>query len=444
MEQPKDKYKSILRLWSAWIYSTGALILLVLISLWVKPLYMPFVAFAFELALFSSVRHNRKTLAPGCYLVPYLVTRILFWAAIIMLVINGLHARWLEEHLFDPVTSNPDLPYVTILVLGPVATLISGLTMLHPSELTFCRDCKLRHGTPAERGFIGILFTQEGQYQNSFLTAISAAITAVTWGYYFVAYDNSEFTRHDKFFYVIIPVVLWSLGALYLAIRYVGIWAYYRQRADEHHMQNGRTTTIRYIVIWDNFVALLEPSTDPDAEISVRTTFDTPIQLQIRYRSKLTIDDALHYFRALSHIEHPNLRFLYSTLEGNPEGNIYHYLAFLTDEQKAEFEKFYPKVKWYSLSEIGELINTRRMAPLFSAAFIRLHTIAMAWKTYTIDGRRRYKVRHYVPTFRIRDIHKWDLDYNDKTWLYVAKNNQDVPFFRWRKFWRKYVSGATD
>ena len=58
----------------------------------------------------------------------------------------------------------------------------------------------MRHGTPAERGYLGILFTQEGQFQNSFLGLISLAITVVAWGYYFIAYDNSYFSRHDEFF----------------------------------------------------------------------------------------------------------------------------------------------------------------------------------------------------------------------------------------------------
>lgn len=444
MQYHKDRYRSILKLWTAWMYSSGSMILLVLISLWVKPLYMPFLAFAFEFMLFASVRHNRKNPAPGCYLLPYLVTRILFWSAIIMLIINGLHSRWIEEHIFDITTINPEYPYVTILVLGPVSTLISALVMNRHSRMSFCSDCKMRHGTPAERGFLGVLFTQEGHYQNSFLTAISAVITLITWGYYFMVYDNSEFNRHDEFFYVIIPVTLWTLAGVYLAVRYIGIWAYYRQRSDEHQMQNGQTTTIRYMLIWDNYVALLEPSSDPDAVISVRTMYDTPTHLQLRYRPNVTADDAEHYFSALSHIKHADIRFLYSTVEGNPEGNIFHYMVFLNDEQKAEIDRRYPLVKWCSLREIGELINTRRMAPLFSAAFIRMHTIAMAWKTYTIDGKRRYLIRHYEPTFRIRDIHKWDVDYNDKNWLYVAKNNQDVPFFAFRKFWRKYVSGATD
>lgn len=125
MQYQKDKYKSILKLWTAWIYSTGPLILLLLLSLWVRTLYIPFVALGLELALFTCVRINRNKPEPGCYLLPFIVTRILFWSAMVMFLINGLHMRWIEHHIFDPSAGNADYPYITILVLGPLATLIS-------------------------------------------------------------------------------------------------------------------------------------------------------------------------------------------------------------------------------------------------------------------------------------------------------------------------------
>ena len=243
---------------------------------------------------------------------------------------------------------------------------------------------------------------------------------------------------------MIVPVTLWTLSAIYLGVRYVGIWAYYSQRSDEHQIQNGLTTTLRYMLIWDNYVGLLEPSEDPDSVISVRTVYDTPTLIQLRYRQKVSYDDFHHYFSALAHIDHADIRFLYSTLVGNPEGNLFHYIVYLTDSEKEEIDKRYKRVKWFTLREVSELINNKEMAPLFSAEFIRLYTIAMAWKTYTAEGKRRYLIRNYVPTFRIRDIKNWDVDYNDIRWLDVARNNQDVPMYGLRRFWRKYVSGASD
>ena len=61
----------------------------------------------------------------------------------------------------------------------------------------------------------------------------------------------------------------------------------------------------------------------------------------------------------------------------------------------------------------------------------------MAWKTYDRDGRRLYPIKNYRPTFRFRDFKTWDVDYNDLHWLDVATNNEDKPFYRLRRFWRK-------
>lgn len=59
----------------------------------------------------------------------------------------------------------------------------------------------------------------------------------------------------------------------------------------------------------------------------------------------------------------------------------------------------------------------------------RLYTIAMARKTYDKNGKRLYKVKHYTPSFKLRDLGLLDVDYNDPEWLLVSKNNEDQPFF---------------
>jgi hypothetical protein len=72
----------------------------------------------------------------------------------------------------------------------------------------------------------------------------------------------------------------------------------------------------------------------------------------------------------------------------------------------------------------------------------RIYTITMAWKTYTRDGKRLYSIKNYVPTFRLKDLKNWDVDYNDITWINIADNNEDKRFFVLKKLWRKYFSGT--
>ncbi len=88
------------------------------------------------------------------------------------------------------------------------------------------------------------------------------------------------------------------------------------------------------------------------------------------------------------------------------------------------------------------MINAKQLNPLMSAETLKLYTVAMAWKTYDHNGRRRYRIKHYRPTFHIEDVKSWDVNYNDPTWLYVADNNQDTPFYHLRRIWRKYINGV--
>ena len=61
----------------------------------------------------------------------------------------------------------------------------------------------------------------------------------------------------------------------------------------------------------------------------------------------------------------------------------------------------------------------------------------MAWKTYDENGYRRYPIKNYHPTFRLRDFGQWSVDYQDPVWLYVANFNQDKPMFHVRRLLRK-------
>lgn len=61
----------------------------------------------------------------------------------------------------------------------------------------------------------------------------------------------------------------------------------------------------------------------------------------------------------------------------------------------------------------------------------------MAWKTYDREGKRLYPIKHYRPTFHIGDLREWNVDYDDASWFDIAHNNEDRPFFRLRKLWRR-------
>ncbi len=115
-----------------------------------------------------------------------------------------------------------------------------------------------------------------------------------------------------------------------------------------------------------------------------------------------------------------------------------HYAAFVKAED-------YPAVKdhgtWFTLDQLDRMIKTARLSAELTDEIYRIFTITMAWKTYDTEGRRLYPIKHYRPTFRLRDLKSWTVDYNDVSWFAIANNNQDRPFFRTRRFWHK-ITGS--
>lgn len=436
-----DNGRGIYRLWLNWLLGSGTITLLVILSLWLRPIYLPFVAFGFQFILFMRIRANRRSRLPICYILPFVVSRILFWSGTVMLVINILYTDHFVESVFDITTINRDIPFIVLLIIAPITMIVSGWNYIHRHDNGFCHDCKIQHGTPAERGFLGIIYTQIGHYQLGMLFCLSTACTVIGWAYYAVLYVNESLSDPDRFIFFWLPTLLWLACAIYLGLRYLGIWGYYCQNVEGSMQRQGSSTQLRYILIWDNYICLRNPETDIDRAIIPSTKFDTPITAFIHKIESLNKFDADIFFANMSGIKHADVRFMYSTTNGNVDCNIFHFLCFLTDNQKDSFTTENPDCRWYNMNEIADMINSKRLNPLMSSEIVRLHTIAMAWKTYTADGRRRYKIKHYKPTFHIRDIHKWDVDYNNVNWLYVAAYNQDTPFYCLRRFYRKYING---
>lgn len=365
----------------------------------------------------------------------------MFWSGIAMLIINGLYSHWLVDRVFDVNSINHEIPFITQLVVGPISVFVTFWARVKKRELAFCRDCKMSHGTPAERGFLGILFSQEGQFQNRLMLWLASLCTAISWIYYIVFYSNSYFSNLDKYIFIWCPLLLFLAALGYTAVRYLGIWRYYERNIEGTNLRTGRNTRIRFLMVYDNFIGLKVPDEKREQMLPGCSKIDTPAWMVTKFQKSVSDYDAQEYFRQLTHISNADVKFAYSNLSGNADCNIFHFIAYLDQEQKEAYTRENDETHWFTMYEVSKLINNNQTNPLLSAEIVRIHTIAMAWKTYHSDGTRRYAIKHYTPTFRLRDLHKWKIDFNDPKWLRVADNNEDVRYYRLRRFWRKYING---
>lgn len=444
MDTQNNNLKGILQLWLNWVMVAGALSLLVVLSLWLRPAVMTLAAFAMQIAFYLYIRANRRRSTPLCFLIPFVATRIFFWTGAIMLMVNVLYSPWMIGRVFDMGSINTEIPFITILIVSPVTFVVALYANIRGQRLGFCENCRARYGTPGERGFLGNLFSQEGRYQLRLMRDIALMLTIASWLYYGIEYVNVSLNQPDRYVFFWAPVIVFILSIVYTGVRYMGLWNYYAQdvcKGDVHTQSSA--TLIRYLIIWDNYLCVASPERNPDKAVSVdNLKYDTPAVLRVPFRERLSEHEALEFFRRMSHLKDPDVRFMYSNMMGSADSNVFHYLVFLTDEQKQQVVSEHPDYEFLTLGEVGKLLNGGKFEMMLSAEVVRLHTIAMAWKTYDIEGHRIYRIKHYTPTFRLRDVHKWSVDYNDGRWLRVARINEDKPFYRLQYLWNKYISAG--
>ena len=440
-EQIKATIKGIYLLWLNWVIVVGGISLLVCLSLWLNPVLMPLVAFALQGAFYMLIKANRNRHIPVCFLLPHLGMRIMFFCGVIMLGVNILFSRWFFNYVFNPETVNTEIPFITTLIVAPVTAACCLYALYRGSHYSFCLSCKIKYGTPAERGFLGKLFTQEGTVQARFLGMITAGISIVAWIYYFILYVNVNLNLPDRFVFFIAPIAIFFCSIVYMALRYLGLWNYYSNYIGSSSLKNGPYTLLRFIMIWDNYIAVVPPETDPDKITDITMNrFDTPESIYISARKNVTPPEAMSYLVNKLGFRIDDIRFMYSITSGNADYNIFNYLCFLNDDEKEKLLKEKPNVEFISLHQLHTLINTKKCNPHFSSEIIRLHTAAMAWKTYDKNGKRKYKIKHYTPTFRLCDIHKWDVDYNDPIWFKIHLFNEDSFLYKIRRLWHKYTT----
>lgn len=429
----------IFSLWANWVIGVGTLMFIIFISPIIEKVWLPLLAFTIQLVLYAMVRRNRVSQLPVCYLLPFICSRVLFWSAVVMTIINFFHINdTLFASFIDNGNVNPDIPFISILIVAPITLMVTYWAYKRGHNMSYCLDCIFRNGPAAERGFLGKLFSQEGQYQIRFLLFLSIILTISEWAYYSLFYININLNRPDRFFFVWIPIIFYILSIIYLGMRYFGLWTYYSQNLDGGPYQKASTTVLRYLVISEDHIYLKLPDIDRDDIKAGEEKYDTPARLSLSYRNHFSEYDIERYMTGLSGLTGNNIRHLYDSNNFNAGYNICHYACFIDDKKLVDESRL--EGEWFTLSQIERMVADGLVSSILAAEINRIYTISMAWKTYDRYGYRLYNIRNYKPTFRLRDFKDWDVDLNDIQWLYVSKNNEDKPFFRLRRIWRKYIN----
>lgn len=426
---------AIFGLWRNWAIAVGFLAVLTFVSPLIKQVWLAPVCLVLYFALqgVRSVMNNQRV--PVC-------SRLYQEVSVIILIITGVVVlRYFfggSEGSFEltgqPV--NTQGPILGILISGPVTVLVTMAYLLQKKEPLVCQLCHLRYGNVVEHGFIGTLYQREWRYQTRLLMILILLVSVVDWVYYLVHYINVNLNRADYFFFLWLPLVLYVASLIYLGWRYYSLWVYYCHNDEGHLVENPSSSTLRFLVISGDRLLLDICHSDKNFNNgAVVKIFDTPAVVTLPYHERFDAGRAAQIFQQISGIPGAEIRPVYDSPDNVTYRNIFHYFAFLDSPEEMVDSKL--QGEWFTLGELRQLMGQHLTGLDLNSELARIYRIAMAWKTYDRDGRRLYKFKHYHPTFRLKDIRGWEVDYNDGHWLSVGRHNEDRRFYRFHKFLRR-------
>ncbi len=411
-------------MWRNWAVAYGAITLPLVLSLFMSLTWLPFAVLFEVYALTTLRKSDMLNSLSRCSVLPRIAIRTLLVSALIMIVINIMCTDWLIPTVWRLRVYNNEIPFIVCLIVSPVTVLFCSLSLWFGLGASECRKCQRRHGFYAGDSMAATLYYREARYQTTVLMSLSAVMGAVEYWYYFARYINANFNDPDRFFFIYMPLVIYGLSLLMLRGRYESMTLLCEALANATGAGHSGTL-VRYLVFNDDNL-LLHQSADG--------LWDTPVEGRVERKASMGDHEARLLFNELSGINDFALRYCYTNRAFASDTNMIHYAVFVDSPDNVTIDD---KKRWFNPYMLYSCLASNILSPILANELYRIHTITMAWKTYDREGRRLYPIKHYRPTFRLRDLRNWTVDYDDDSWLDVANRNEDRRFYRLRQLWER-------
>lgn len=431
-----------------WAVACGGVTLVVLLSLWVAPLWQPVMEVAVAFAIKQFGPHRRRSHTHPCGRLANCVFRALILTAIVSCAINILYYTDLIHIFFNPATLNNSIPFITSLIVFPILFITAFINASGPVCEKHNRQCHLHNEyNPAQPHFSRAV---HGVYRRllNYTALISFVITVIDWAYYSLLYQNANLNLPDRFFFFIIPAAVYVWSLFYVHEHYTSVLLPSGRPAIGQNSSDSASdcTILRFLIIHNDRLLL-----DVSPEAVVDCKIDIPVVVYDKFSEHYSIERATEKFAVLSCMDPTEfeVKELYSTKSHNLHNIVRHYLVNIpepdenapinADEEDRHCIELSSRIggEWITIDGIDRYMKMGVVSPLLNAEIYRIYTIVMAWKAYDKGGRRRYPIRHYRPTFRLRDVYKWDVDFNDLHWMRVARINEDAPLWFIRRHFLK-------
>lgn len=392
-------------LWHSWTVTMAAIILVLAFGLLVPKTWMPVVLCIIATVLARIKRYVSVLSSGKMSMVADIGVLTMGWTAGIMVIILIVNSRHLLDGWIDWSKSNKDIPYITGLIMFPAMLVISVYKLL---------TTRIKIGEQLTRDNVRIaMIAHEIRYQLLLIICISAAISVLQYWYYFRYYFNTNLNNPDRFFFNYVPMVVAGLSIFIIARRYAELPLFLNRVALA--MPDESKHEMRCIVISGDYILL-----DKDAS----GHYDTPIVKRVPVEEAF---DAQAVLTEQLKIAAPSYKHLYADkLFARSE----HFAAFLTEEQRLACDAV---GKWIVITEICKELRPEDISPILIAELGRLCSTGLTFKKYDLDGNRRYPIKGYSPPFRLSEIEKLDIDFEDRRWAEIARDNEDHFMYHTRR-----------
>lgn len=417
-----------------WIVCFGCIVGLAVAGWLVPHVWMPLVGVGLIMCV-SFFENSNKDKA-GCHcsmMCDYTVFSLLF-SIIVMLAINLLNTRWVDSSILGE--GNPEIPFISTMVVFTCAPLTYGVALLRRVKTMRCDACRHNAGYTMREVMEHNLFYGEAKALLKLAFYLSLGLGVLTWLYYWFYYINININSPDVFAFFLVPTAAYVLSIFFLGQKYSSIK--FEIKMNGKNSKPEFSTMLRFIVLREDRV-LLEMVSVEDEKFGL---WDTPAVIEMPYTDYVDDDKALEMLKKHTGNIDMKLRRLFST--SNRSHNVFHFVVVLDNDSEAESEiiktNSFLRGEWFNIYEIDSMQRSGIVSRPFAYEIHRIYTMTMAWKTYDQNGKRLYPIKNYKPTFRLSDFLDWNIDYSDLRWMRIAQNNEDKPFFKLKKFWRRHVT----
>ncbi len=447
----KDLRKiNLLQLYLFWKNLSIAMLLLIVlltVSTWTHSIFTIFTAIICAFIIYARIYANKTSHHPTYMLVGYALMMSIIIFTVILMVLAFLNAWGIMEIHYDfNIFKGPrTLP---VLVFAPVC--FFTLLIAYIRRKSIHRYLDNHFGVKSDvfmKGKLGVLLTRESRNQVRNLILLFGTLSAINWIYYgFFFYRDAPLNNKDIYIFFWVNLMGLSFYLIYLLVHNYNLDLILKENGElitpEEANNMSPKNYIRCFVICDDKLFVSYECDDPDYQ--AHKVLDTPFFLS-RTGEKVTDEEVKALINLNTGVDNGELRFFFSfQAPGLNRHNVLRYFYFLDGKPEDYPQLGEDKGEWMTLSRIQE-INRRRPHGLSSyllADIGRMITIMHTNKLYDEFGNRRYKIKSYVPTFKLNDLRTAEVDFQSAKWLNIARLNSDKPFFKLRRFFRAMARGG--